>query len=180
MLMKRFIFFALMLLSFCLIYNLARSVYSLPSEKERVVREVESKTAKNLQNLGLIPIGVGAQMMNRIQKLMLDFQYREDITSEEGRRLLIESVIEFLRVINGNKTIRKYLQNYPFRPENVEICIFLVKADGLNFDQGDLEVLVAKDGKVQFKFNNSTFSGYKTYEETFESAARIAGCATAI
>ncbi len=173
--MKKFLCILAVFVFFYFSYELLLSLYALPSEKEKIVQTIESKTAKILkQRLGLIPFGVGGQMMNQIQRLMLDFQYKHEVTVEEGRRLLVYSVLQFLDEINSNEVIRKYLQNFPFQPKNVEVCIFLVKPDGsTDFDFGDLEVLVAKEGKIQFKYNNSTYSRYRTHEETFEEACKI-------
>ena len=165
----------MMALSFlCATYDLIYAIRWAPSEKVRLAREIRSKTARKLkQKFSLIPFGVGGQMMHEIQKLMLDFQYKHGISVEEGRRLVVYAVREFLEEINSDEKIRKYLQRHPFRPWNVEVCIFLVKADGAGFEHDDLEVISAEENKVTFKFNNSTISRYRKQEETFEEACRI-------
>lgn len=164
-----------MVLSFlCVAYDLIYAIRWAPSEKVRLARAIRSKTAKQLkQKFGLIPFGVGGQMMHEIQKLMLDFQYKHGISVQEGRRLVVYAVREFLEEINSDEKIRKYLQRHPFRPWNVEIRIYLVKPDGAGFEHDDLEIIVAEEGKVRFKFNNSTVSRYRRQEETFEEACKI-------
>lgn len=155
-------------------YSLVNFISLLPSEKVRITRQVRSQAAKNIkEKLGLIPIGIGAQMMDQIEILMLGFQCKNDISMEEGRKLLVYSVIEFLKEINSNEAIRKYLYNYPFLPQNVEVTIFLAKPDGSSFNLNDLEVLSASDGMISFNFCNGTISGYNTYRESFKDALRI-------
>lgn len=172
--MKKILFIGMSLSFLFLAYDLGRSIYSLPSEKERLVTEIESKTAKQLkQKLGLIPFGYGGQMMDQIQILMLSFQYKHPVTLEEGRRLLVQALIEYLREINSNEKIRKYLKNYPFQPRNIEISIYLRKPDGSSVDQGDFEIIISREGKLEFKFTDPNFSTYRTYEETLEEACKI-------
>lgn len=170
----RKVLFSIMAISFlfCL-YNFCITLCSVPSEKERIVCKLETKVAKKLkEELGLIPFGVGGQMMNQIQILMLDFQYRQPISMKEGRRLLVKAVFEYLNEINSNETIRKYLQRYPFQPRNVEICIYLKKSDGSDYGLNELVVLAAREGKIQFKFNKTEFL-FRTIQETFEEALEI-------
>lgn len=121
--------------------------------------------------MGLIPFGTGAQMMDQIQMLSLIFQYNHPVDLQEGRELLVKSVIEFIKEINLNENVRKYLQNYPF--QNVEIMIILRKLDGSDVDLGDFEIIVAKEGKLEFHSNDPGCSTYKRYTETFEEAWKI-------
>src|SRR5690606_27908011 len=98
--MKKIVFFIMVFSLFFVAFDLGNSIYSCPNEKVRLARAVRSKTSKKLQQeMGMIPFGFGGQMMNQIQILMLDFQYAHPVTVEEGRRLLVQAVGEFLKEI---------------------------------------------------------------------------------
>ena len=58
-----------------------------PSEKVNIASKVRSDAAKKLRDeMGLIPIGFGGQMMDQIKWLELSFQYRHPIDIKEGRK----------------------------------------------------------------------------------------------
>jgi hypothetical protein len=142
-----------------------------PSEKVRIASEIRSEAAKKLENeMGLIPLGFGGQMMDQIKMLSLVFQYRHSIDVEEGRSILIQAANKFITEINSNEKVRQYLSHYPFEPKNIEIMVVLQKPDGSNVDKGELAIIALRDGVLQFKFDDANHSFFRTYEETYEEA----------
>lgn len=142
-----------------------------PSEKVKIASEVRSQAAKKLEDeMGLIPFGFGGQMMDQIKMLALVFQYRHAIDIKEGRRILIQAANKFIAEINSNEKVRQYLSNYPFEPKNIQIKIFLKKPDGSSVDRGELALIILRDGALQFKFDDSDDSFFRTYEESYEEA----------
>ena len=77
----------------------------------------------------------------------------------------------------SNERIRPYLANYPFKPENIEIRIFLFNSDGSSIEPEKLVVISMLDGVLQFKVHSKSKFDYFplaiVYEETYEEAAEI-------
>jgi hypothetical protein len=79
----------------------------------------------------------------------------------------------FLRNINGNERICPYLKNDPFKPENIQIRIFLQKPDGSESELDKLTVIVMLDGKLKYRVDNPETGRFKTiYEETYAAATK--------
>src|SRR3989344_4332350 len=91
----------------------------------KLAHKITEKTAKKLkEQKNLYLIGTGGQMMHDIQMMMMGFNFYKVVDIETARQLLVESVEEYLSVINSNKEVRPYLHNYPFTAKNIEIVIY--------------------------------------------------------
>ena len=140
------------------------------SAKERVVTRVEKKVISNLkEKYGLISAGTGGQMMYQVEKLMLIFNYPEPLTETEASELVINAVEDFLFAINQEEELRQYLANYPFKPENVEITIFLQDTRGRSVHPDKFISVKAANGYVVFKAKDSETKEYRVVlKEPFE------------
>ncbi len=146
------------------------------NDKERISNQVIGKIAKRLkEEMVLIPIGFGGQMMDQIKQLEVSFAYRRyPMNIKESRKLLMHAMNLFLDEINSNEKIRPYLDHYPFEPKNVTIEVFLEKSDGSFVNVGDLVVISARKGVFQYKFEGSDHSNYlKTFREPYEQVLRF-------
>ena len=102
--------------------------------------------------------------------LALSFDYRQPTTIENGRKLLIAAVQEFVQSVNAEEQIRPYLQNYPFEAKNVQISIFLQNPDGSKLSSG-LHVISAYEGILNYNIDDPEGPLFKTLlEETYEEA----------
>jgi hypothetical protein len=140
-------------------------------ERERLCDTIMSKVAVKLQHeKGLIPCGSGGQTSHGVQMLALSFDYRQPTTIENGRKLLIAAVQEFVQSVNAEEQIRPYLQNYPFEAKNVQISIFLQNPDGSKLSSG-LHVISAYEGILNYNIDDPEGPLFKTLlEETYEEA----------
>ena len=121
---KQWIF--LLLIVFCGCSQVQQNKAFELSKKERLVNKIQQKVASDLERkYGLIPCGTGGQMMYKIEKLMLIFNYPKPLSEDEARELVVNAVDEFISSVNQEEEIRQYLANYPFNPKNVEVTIFL-------------------------------------------------------
>ena len=90
------------------------------SEKQKLVNKLRKKVSVDLQRkYGLIPFGTGGQMMNKVEKLMLIFNFPTPLTENQARVLAVNAAEDFIQAINEEETLRQYLSNYPFGPKNV-------------------------------------------------------------
>ena len=96
----------------------------LPTKSE-IVNQVRRNVAKQLKcELGLHPIGTGAQMMYKVEMLSLSFKYYQSVDMEMARTILIQATDKFVRAINIESKIHPYLGHYPFSVQDVQVWVF--------------------------------------------------------
>ncbi len=170
---KQWILFSLLI--FCGCSQLQQKKSYAPSEKQVLVNKVRKKVASDLENkYGLIPCGTGGQMMYQIEKLMLIFNYPKPLTEDEARVLVVNAVDEFVASVNQEEAIHQYLANYPFRPENVEVTIFLQDSRGKRVQPDRFIFVEAAAGRVVYKADDPETNRYRiVHKETFEEAKAL-------
>ena len=138
----------------------------------KLAHEITEKTAKKLkEQKDLILIGTGGKMMGDIQAMDMSFDYYHEVDLKTARKLLIDSVQEYLSDINSNDKIRKYLHKYPFTAKNVEIVIFFRSPDGFKVPPGKINIAAANQGKVIYYIDYPEKHTIKSiYKETYEEA----------
>jgi hypothetical protein len=146
-------------------------------DKDSLATEVTNKTLAQLKrDTELYPCGIGSGMMDQIRMLALSFNYFKEVDIAKARELLMTVGVLFLKTINGNEKIRPFLQNYPFKPENIQIRIFLHKPNGLKPEPDKLTVASLISGKLKYKITSSETEHLITvYEETYPEAAAKLG-----
>ena len=139
---------------------------------ERIVDQIIARTANLIEKeKGLKPCGSGGQMMNEVKMLALAFVYNQPIDIDQGRELLVYTVETFVAMINEDERIHSYLYNYPFRPKNVEIRIFINNPDNSSIEAGKLCIVSAIDDYCAYKIRNTKTGRLETiYKETFQEA----------
>ncbi len=141
--------------------------------KQSLANQVTNETFTKLkEEKELYPFGVGSGMMNQIKMLALSFCYYKEVEIEQARELLIAAATSFLNTINNNEQIRSHLENYPFKPENIEIRIFLQKPNGSEPDLDKLTVVAVINGILEYDIRSSETKRLTTiHREKFEEAA---------
>ena len=154
--------------------NMKRTDQIPYSEKEQLADQILARAAFKLrEEKGLILCGTGGGMLDQVRMLALSFDYPDEVTIQEGRKLLIAAVQTLLAEINANELIRPYLQNYPFESTNIEIRIFLKNPEPPNFEENSLHVLSVIDGIFNYytKIPEKKFGRFKKiYKETYTEA----------
>lgn len=164
----RFVF-ALLIIAFsfsCNKYNYK------PSSKELLADEIlKSSAIKLRKEKDLRLIGTGGGMMHEVRMLALSFKYYKPVDIEKGRELLVAATNTLADEVNANTEIRKYLKNYPFGPQNIEIRIFLQKPNGSDVDPEELSVIAMLEGNLDYEIDSPETKLFKrVYEETYEEA----------
>ena len=109
--------------------------------------------------------------MHEVHMLALSFEYPHLINVCEGRELLIAAVETLLSTVNTNEKIRPYLIRYPFQPKNIEIRIFLRNPDRSEIAPGNLCIVSALGGTLEYDIHDPTTAHLVTaYEETYQEA----------
>ena len=159
----------LIFILFCMGCDLTE--YSLD---ERLANKITKQVAEKLKkDLDLYPCGSGGRMLDQIRVLSLSFRYYEPVDIETARKLLVTAVTEFINAVNANEEIRPYLHNYPFEAKNIIIRIFLQNLDGSEPRDGQLTVVAALEGVLDYDIRNPFTKRLETiYKERFEEAQK--------
>lgn len=141
------------------------------STESIIVNKIRSEVFVELFIDDLHPCGTGGQMMDEIKMLYFGFNYFYEISIDEARKLLLMAAKVALNKINNCDEIRPYLANYPFKPINVKIDIFLRNSDYTPFDCEKLQVISFHEGKLEYMNHNSVNNFLTTiHKETYEEA----------
>jgi len=152
----------------------AKKRYQL-TEDEKLANKITHHVAMQLKrDLDLYPVGTGGRIPDKIEMLGLSFHYYQPVDINLGRKLLISAIHRFVDEINTNGPIRKYLTQYPFQPENIEIRIFLYNPDHLDVTPGELSVIVYSDGFLKYKIDDpeNEYRLKTIHKETYEEAVK--------
>ncbi len=148
-----------------------------PSNKGTLADEVTNRAFVELEmEKGLYPFGTGARMMDQIKMLALAFHYYKEVDIREARELLVTAATKFLNIINSNEEIRPYLDIYPFKPENIQITIYLKNPDGSKFAPEKLCVVSMVNGILEYEAKNpETLRLLTICKEPYEQAVSKLG-----
>ncbi len=146
-----------------------------PSPKQKLVNKIRNDVALQLQwkVKGLYPCGTGGRMRDQITMLALSFDYFGPMDREKGRKILLLAVEEFTKAINEDENIRPYLNNYPFELKNIEIFIFLRKADRSFYSDGELCIISSRNGLLEYEIRDPKADHLLTvHKETYKEAVQ--------
>jgi hypothetical protein len=141
-------------------------------DKQSLAIEVRNQTFAQLKKeKELYPFGTGSGMMDQIRMLALSFRYYKEVDINQARELLMIAGTVFINNVNSNEQIRPFLQNYPFKPNNIQIRIFIQNPNGSGPDPGKLSAVTMVKGVLDYMINDPETNRLKTvYKETFEEA----------
>ena len=141
----------------------------------RIANGIIKKTSKELEEkYSMYTVGTGMSAMYEIKNLSVEFQINKVFDKERAREIIVDCAQIFLKNVNENEKIRKYLIQYPFTAENIEIAIFSKYPDGKIVYYPIICVVSLEDGNVVYRTQEENKNVYKTKEkETFEDAVRI-------
>lgn len=85
------------------------------------------------KDYGLTCSGIGGSTTRTIKKLYINFFCYEKKSIEAARKLEVDCVERLCGMINSNKKIRAYLEEWPFSEDRVGILISFCRKDLTNF-----------------------------------------------
>jgi hypothetical protein len=97
------------------------------------------------------------------------------MSKDEGRKMVVDCVNEFLREINSDPKMQPFLITNPFTALNVEIHIYVYTSDKKDLFYPNIRVFTAARGKIRYatKTPEIKFGYYTDEEESFEEAVQI-------
>jgi hypothetical protein len=116
-------------------------------------------------------VGSGGGMCQCVRLLGLTFECHKLISQDGARAFIVPMLQLFLQRINENKEIRPFLQNYPFRIENIEISIFVYDNKGNDPLYPYIGMISCSNGKITYTaYNPDPEQARNKYKESYEEA----------
>ena len=145
-----------------MIFTLIGFTVIMPHEEipqsEQAVNRLLGKIASYLQKkYNMCPIATNVAMPRGVVKLLgLDFQIKGPLSKEELRKILINSVQDFLLFVNNNEDIQPYLENIPFEIKNINIIIFIVDSKGYGIENPHISNVDIRDDILEYQYIERT------------------------
>lgn len=135
------------------------------------------KTGKRLEqkyNMSISAVGGATKEGLWLLTVMFD-RKGEPMTIEEGRRVIIDCIQEYLKDINNDEELRPYLKVYPFTIDNLHVAIINFAKDGSLVFDPILELITSRQEKIIYRTRDSAdkYKYKNTFEETYEEALGI-------
>lgn len=119
--------------------------------------------------------GIGGGMADCVNFLGLDFLIQGPLSKEQLRRILIDSVQELLKAVNGNEEIRPYLKNYPFTEREISVTLFIKDPNGKKIYDPEIGVASAGQGTIYYYTDDkeNMYVYKQEIKEDYETALKI-------
>lgn len=144
-----YLFIFLVFLAGCGGYKVESPVY------EKYVNEIINAVAKDMNKKhGLICVGSGGSMPNKVYAISLRFHSYRHATIEEARELFVASVQALIDKVNVHEKIRPYLNEYPFTWRGADIVIAFRNKQGnsTRYLDGSVALLgFSKNGNIFYE-----------------------------
>ncbi|HEU64351.1 MAG TPA: hypothetical protein ENH96_03045 [Chlamydiae bacterium] len=152
--------------------SLSKYDYKNEPKYVHLADNIINKTANELKNeKRLHLIGHGGSLMYDVKKLGISFVSIDEITIEEGRKLIQYCAQKFLSNINSNEQIRPYLNTVPFEAKDIDVAISFKERDmGKNHS---IDFISMHYGKIVYDISDKEETLKTVHEETYDEALKI-------
>ena len=137
-----------------------------------IAHEITLRTAKQLEKeKGMELVGTGGGMIKQVNRLSMFLNYYSPQEIPEARKLALFVTDKFLYNINSDEKVRPYLNNYPFKIEDLKIFLSFLPSKYREVEPGKLDHIVINNGRLTFNTRSKETGRLTTlFEETIEEA----------
>ncbi|CCB92269.1 putative uncharacterized protein [Waddlia chondrophila 2032/99] len=149
------------------------------SESSRMAYEMVDELTDPYEELyGLRLSGISeAAPDGKYDNLGMDFQTYRMLSKDEGRRLILTIMDEFLDKINNTQAFRKHLTVHPFDSNHIVINIYPNEKTGKSIFFPNLDAVLIYNEKIYYKYYlkelGDAWKDRQEEVETIEEARRI-------
>jgi len=128
---------------------------------------------------GLYCYGSGGGFLDQVNRIHFAFATEGPKSLEDLREMMVIIAEDFLKRINSQEDIRKYLVHYPFKPDDLEFRITLMGSNGKAIHNNGkekelLRSILLLNGELSYEIENDEKACLQdVYEETYEEAQAI-------
>ena len=123
-----------------------------------IAHAITLRTAKQLAHEKKMRlVGTSGGMIGQVNSLGMFLKHNSSSEVLEARKLALFVADRFLYNINSDEKVRPYLNNYPFKIEDLEIFIGFPSTDLLHSSPEKIDHIVISNGTFKYKiFNKET------------------------
>lgn len=123
------------------------------SPREKAVNKVMGKNSRLLaKKYHIRPFAVTVAMPEgNIQYLELKFQIYGPLSRDEIRKVLIDTVHDFLTDINSDTELCTYLKNHSLTIQEIGITLFVIDSTGRGLNDSHIGIASISKGELQYK-----------------------------
>lgn len=146
------------------------------SFKDQIAVKVINETAKTIEKkYKFHPIGTAMSGMGKFRSLGIEFQVRGALSKNEARKIIIDCIDKFLLNINSNEKLKPFLSNYPFKPENISIVLYIDDSFGRELFHPEVSIVGYADDRLTYKTLDpeNEYRFKDSYDETYEEAFQL-------
>ncbi len=119
-------------------------------------------------------IGTGGKFSQNVAEIEISFIAYRKGSIEEARTLEVTMVEKILGQINAHEKIRPFLNNYPFKPKNIDISIAFHKEDNSRYTDKSVSFIFLSHDKLFYSSEDpKTGKLVDIMEEPYEEALKI-------
>lgn len=138
----------------------------------REIINAHAQFMKETENLHLFAFG--GEMPSDVKKFNVEYSTKQQPSIAQTRRLLVKATESLIQLVNNNKKIRPYLQDYPFTSHNTEVGIGFLNSDGSYPRNEKIAYAFIHNNNVDYNvFNEGTGDLETIFQEKYEDALRI-------
>ena len=144
----------------------------LKKDYSEIAHAITLRTAKQLEKeKGMKLVGTSGGMIDQVNSLGMHLYYYSPQETPEARKLALFVVDKFLHNINSDEKVRPYLNNYPFKVEDLEIFLYFRHPNRFEIKPRKICNIVIDNGQLTFNTRNKETGRLTTlFEETIEEA----------
>lgn len=88
--------------------------------------KISNETAKKIESkYNVAPCGSGCGAFYGVELVSLSFDVKRPVTVDEARAIMVGSLECYQQALNANKSIRPYLEEYPFPAGRIKLAFFI-------------------------------------------------------
>ena len=137
-----------------------------------IAHAITLRTAKELYlEKGMQLTVTGGGMIDQVNHLTMGLAYLFPLEEKEARVLLIETLDQYLANINRNEEVRPFLNNYPFKAQDISLSIHFYCPNHARVLPGELNYATINDGSlIYYTKDKQDRVSLKLLQETLEEA----------
>ena len=145
--------------------------------REMILGDVIKETNQKLNakyHINLASVGRSHKDL-KVKSLTIDFnRFSGPVSKEDGRRMIIDCVEEYLKRINQKESLRPFLFQYPFSHENLTIMITHWNKDKTMLFDPDIDTFILFSDTLLYYTTDPETKNFKTKtKETYKEAKSL-------
>jgi hypothetical protein len=137
-------------------------------------KDFEEKNKLYLASYGLnLDAKKDSTSKNSIYQFEVTFDSLEKLDINNARKKIIKCTEEYLKEINDNEELKKYLYKYPFTNKELFLCISFYEINGESLKNDYITSCAVDENIVYYTIEYSDDSFERIHEEPYEQALEI-------